>query len=81
MDISNIQSKEICKYRTCLNYFIAWGSVFLSPGRSNLLLRGVIGLTHHPLMFINFKANESDLTSRNSSKTTRERSNIHLTSL
>ena len=45
MDIPTIQSKEICKIRTCLNYFIACGS---------------------------------DLTSRNSSKTTRERSNINV---
>ena len=45
MDASTIQAKEICKNRTCLNYFIACGS---------------------------------DLTSRNSSKTTRERSNINI---
>ena len=45
MEVLLLKPKEICKNRTCLNYFIAWGS---------------------------------DLTSRNSSKTTRERSNINV---
>ena len=51
MEFSNIQSKEICKYRTGLNYFTASRNEFLSPSWSKILLRGVICLPRFKIKY------------------------------
>ena len=52
MELSNIQSKEICKYRGFLNYFIVYGSVLTSRSSSKTLTASSKCSSHLQIKYI-----------------------------